>query len=77
MKKCMEFRAEGRRPVGRPRRAWLESEEAAMAKLEIDKGDVHARKSDFVYHVSSMGRVLDFRADGPEVKSRLRPDKTY
>ena len=25
MKKCMEYRVEGRRPVGRPRRTWLES----------------------------------------------------
>ena len=32
VKKCMEFRVEGRRPVGRPRRTWLVSVEA-----EIDK----------------------------------------
>ena len=25
VKKCMEFRVEGRRPVGRPRRTWLKS----------------------------------------------------
>ena len=25
MKKCMEYRVEGRRPVGRPRKTWLES----------------------------------------------------
>ena len=25
VKKCMEFRVEGRRPVGRPRRTWLQS----------------------------------------------------
>ena len=45
MKKCMEFRVEGRRPVGRPRRTWLESVEADMAELEIeiDKEDVHDR----------------------------------
>ena len=34
---------EGRRPVGRPRKTWLESVEADMAELEIDKEDVHAR----------------------------------
>ena len=34
VKKCMEFRVEGRRPIGRPRRTWL----------EIDKEDVHNRK---------------------------------
>ena len=40
VKKCMEFRVEGRRP----RRTWLESVEAEMAELEIDKEDVHDRK---------------------------------
>ena len=40
-KKCMEFRVEGRRPVGRPGRTWLEGVEADMAELEIDKEDVH------------------------------------
>ena len=40
----MEFRVEGRRPVGRPRKTWLESVEADMAELEIDKEDVHNRK---------------------------------
>ena len=44
VKKCMEFRVEGRRPVGRPRRTWLESVESDMAELEIDKEDVHDRK---------------------------------
>ena len=39
----MEFRVEGRRPVGR-QRTWLESVEADMAELEIDKEDVHDRK---------------------------------
>ena len=38
MKKCMEYRVEGRRPVGRPRKTWLESVED-MAELEIDKED--------------------------------------
>ena len=37
-------RAEGRRPVGRPIRTWLESVETGMAELEIDKEDVHDRK---------------------------------
>ena len=44
MKKCMEFRVEGRRPVGIPKRTWLESVDADMAELEIDKEDVHDRK---------------------------------
>ena len=37
VKKCIEFRVEGRRPVGRPRRTWLECVEVDMAELEIDK----------------------------------------
>ena len=36
VKKCMEYRVEDRRSAGRPRKAWLESVEADMAKLEID-----------------------------------------
>ena len=44
MKKRMEYRVEGRRPVGRLRKTWLESVEADFAELEIDKEDVHDRK---------------------------------
>ena len=44
VKKCMEYRVEGRRPVGRPRKTWLESVEADMAELEIDKEDVLDRR---------------------------------
>ena len=43
VKKCMEYRVEGRRPAGR-HRTWLESVEADMAELEIDKEDVLHRK---------------------------------
>ena len=32
VKKCMEFRVEGRKPVGRQRRTWLESVEVDMAE---------------------------------------------
>ena len=39
-KKCMEYRVEGRRQVGRPRNTWLESLEVDMAELEIDKEDL-------------------------------------
>ena len=42
--KCMEYGDEGRRPVGRPRKTWLESVEADMAELEIDKEYVHDRR---------------------------------
>ena len=35
MKQCLEYRVEGRRPVGRPRRTWLESVEGLFhGKLE-------------------------------------------
>ena len=44
MKKCMEYRVKGRRPVGRPRKTWLESVETDIAKLAIDKEDVHDRR---------------------------------
>ena len=37
MKKSMEYRVEGRRPVGRPKK------DVDMAELEIDKEDVHDR----------------------------------
>ena len=43
VKKCMDYRSEGGRPVGRPIKTWLESVEADMAELEIDKEDVHDR----------------------------------
>ena len=43
MNKCMEFRVEGRRPVGRPRKTWLERVEPEMAELDIDREDVHDR----------------------------------
>ena len=43
VKTCMEYRVEGRRPMGRPRKTWLESVEADIAELEIDKEDVHDR----------------------------------
>ena len=44
VKKWMEYRLEGRRPVGRPRKTWLESVEADLAELEIDKKDVQDRR---------------------------------
>ena len=34
VKKCMEYRVKDRRPVGRPRKTWLESVEADMAEME-------------------------------------------
>ena len=44
MKKCMEYRVEGRILVGRPRKSWYESVEVIMAELEIDKEDIHDRR---------------------------------
>ena len=35
---------EGRRPVGRPRRAWIESVESDMPKHEIGRENVHEIK---------------------------------
>ena len=45
VKKCMDYRVECRRPAGRPRKTWLESVEADMVELEIDKEDVHDRRN--------------------------------
>ena len=42
--KSMAIEVEGRRLVGKPRRTWLESVEADMAELELDREDVHDRK---------------------------------
>ena len=42
----MEIRVEGRSPVGRQRRTWLESVEADMTGLEIDREDGHDIKND-------------------------------
>ena len=44
VKKCMGYIVEGRRPVGRPRKTWLESVEVDMTELEIDKEGVHDRR---------------------------------
>ena len=55
VKKCMEYRVEGRRPVGRPRKTWLESVETDMAELVIDKEDVHDR-SKWTRNVNAMKR---------------------
>ena len=44
VKKCMEYRVEGRRTVGRSRKTWLESVEANMAELDIGREDIHDRK---------------------------------
>ena len=43
VKKYIKYRVEGRRPVGRPRKTWLESVEVDMAELEIDKEDDYDR----------------------------------
>ena len=44
VKKCMEYRVEGRRNrLKDQEKIWLESVEADMAELEIDKEDVHDR----------------------------------
>ena len=39
------IRDEGRRPVGTPKKPWLENVEADMAELKIDKEYIHDRKN--------------------------------
>ena len=55
VKKCMEYRVEGSRPGGRPRQTWLESVEADISELEIDKEGVHDR-SKWRRNVNNMKR---------------------
>ena len=54
----MKFRVEGRKPVGRPRKTWLESEEGDIAELDIDKEDVHDRKK---WRENVMTRTMDYK----------------
>ena len=51
----MEYRVEGRRLVGRPRKTWLESVEADMAELEI-----HDRKKCYEEQVQPY-RKMDYK----------------
>ena len=59
MKKCMEFRVEGRRPVRRPRRTWLEIVEADMAELDIDREEYKKkwRKNDMKRKSNPIGKL--------------------
>ena len=47
VKKCIEYRLVGRRPVERPverpRKTWLDTDEADMAEIKIDREDVYDR----------------------------------
>ena len=60
VKKCMQYRVEDRRPVGRPRRTWLESVEADMTEPEIDREDVHDRKKCYEAEVKPF-RKTDYK----------------
>ena len=42
VKKCIEIRVKGRKPVGTPRKTWLEKGD--MEKLEINREDIHDSK---------------------------------
>ena len=44
MKEYMIIRVDGRRPVVRPRKTWLENVEIDMAELETDREVIHDRK---------------------------------
>ena len=56
VEKCMEYRLEGRRPFGRPRRTWLENVDMYiyidMAELEINREDVHDSPECFKNHIT-------------------------
>ena len=40
MKKCMGFRVKGRRPVGRPRRTWLESASDITCGIQSNQSSI-------------------------------------
>ena len=44
VKKCMDMRVVGIKPVRRPRRAWLENVEGNIVELEIDRECVYDRR---------------------------------
>ena len=50
--KCMEFRGEGRRSVGRPKRTWLESVEADKKHYKPIIID-HARSQPSLIHIAT------------------------
>ena len=45
VKKCMEYRVEGRRPVVRPRKTWLESVEADMTGINGGKRSINYNRN--------------------------------
>ena len=44
VKKYMEIRVEGGRPIGRPRQTWLGNVEADIVEPEIAREAIHDRK---------------------------------
>ena len=61
MNKCMEYRVEGRRPVGRTRKTWIESVEADMSEHEIDRENVHEVKNETRYVMKRMSNYIGKR----------------
>ena len=59
VKNCMEYRVEGRRSVGRPRKTWLDSVEADMAEHGIDLSmAVKLLKRQTIRGVMSKARIV-------------------
>ena len=57
VKKCMKFRVEAKRPVGRPRRTWLDSVEVDMTELEIDTEDTRGTLLENMISGSNFGII--------------------
>ena len=66
VKKCLGFRIEGKRPVGRPRKTWLESIEADMAELEIDKEEFH-----YLRYCSLITKVPDVSMNALQINLKV------
>ena len=76
VKKCMKYRVEGRRPVGRPRKTWLESVEVDMAEHEIDKEDDRSkwrRNVNVMKRLSNPNEKQDYK---PIIYSSINSERT-
>ena len=76
VKKCMEYRVEGRRPVGRPRKTWLESVEADIYLLISINLLFKKNKKNMTKHEVDKEDVHDrskWRKNGNAMKRKSNP----
>ena len=78
VKKCMEYKVEGKIPGGRPTRTLLGSVEADIAELEIDREEVHDRKKwrkNVMKRQSTPYRKTDYKPIILQSKCKLSTDR--